>query len=95
MAKTPIGKIVFPFLFGGTFIEAQVVNLFRIVIMAFPFLFGGTFIEAHLTGARNCLSLGFPFLFGGTFIEASWSSWFLLRGVHFPSFSEGLSLRLG
>ena len=36
----------------------------------------------------------FPFLFGGTFIEANSSSRLRRLKVHFPSFSEGLSLRL-
>ena len=44
---------------------------------------------------EKALRLKFPFLFGGTFIEAEvvnhegGTGW-----VHFPSFSEGLSLRL-
>ena len=36
----------FPFLFGGTFIEAPTGNAHGIHIEIFPFLFGGTFIEA-------------------------------------------------
>ena len=38
--------------------------------------------------------MGFPFLFGGTFIEALEELKGLVPcGGHFPSFSEGLSLR--
>ena len=61
----------------------------------FPFLFGGTFIEGCVK--PRCAeqeARKFPFLFGGTFIEgpvpAEHGAAFLL---HFPSFSEGLSLR--
>ncbi len=60
----------FPFLFGGTFIEATSGQPALLYHQAFPFLFGGTFIEASsvpLNGER----IKFPFLFGGTFIEAT------------------------
>ena len=63
---------LFPFLFGGTFIEGFKIhpNTFR--TLAFPFLFGGTFIEGSRLQKliRGALS-GFPFLFGGTFIEGT------------------------
>ena len=36
---------------------------------------------------------GFPFLFGGTFIEGVLGFLYVPRALHFPSFSEGLSLR--
>ena len=37
----------------------------------------------------------FPFLFGGTFIEAAINTAFpAVKSYNFPSFSEGLSLRL-
>ena len=36
----------FPFLFGGTFIEARLASGSRRLFGRFPFLFGGTFIEA-------------------------------------------------
>ena len=36
----------------------------------------------------------FPFLFGGAFIEADSLGTLGIFGRHFPSFSEGLSLRL-
>ena len=38
----------FPFLFGGTFIEALLGCCCGPVLGRFPFLFGGTFIEALL-----------------------------------------------
>ena len=40
-------RATFPFLFGGTFIEAGITigNVYG--LDAFPFLFGGTFIEAE------------------------------------------------
>ena len=38
----------FPFLFGGTFIEAVLTErILRLDKKVFPFLFGGTFIEAR------------------------------------------------
>ena len=60
----------FPFLFGGTFIEAGVTSGQRVECRGFPFLFGGTFIEARWTVTKPGLAAKFPFLFGGTFIEA-------------------------
>ena len=60
----------------------------------FPFLFGGTFIEGLSLGHTHSLLLQFPFLFGGTFIEGGNGAWRILHALeHFPSFSEGLSLR--
>ena len=38
----------FPFLLGGTFIEAQSLRVRRCRVCGFPFLLGGTFIEATL-----------------------------------------------
>ena len=63
--------------------------------LSFPFLFGRAFIEAPAETSHHQSRGPFPFLFGRAFIEA-------LAGVggslcvflHFPSFSEGLSLRL-
>ena len=62
---------IFPFLFGGTFIEAYCCPPREPDRKDFPFLFGGTFIEAsnELTIVGNVGE--FPFLFGGTFIEAA------------------------
>ena len=84
----------FPFLFGGTFIEAYSSPCLVRGLRKFPFLFGGTFIEAkdHRTSLR--LLDTFPFLFGGTFIEAPQNVNEDKRPLNFPSFSEGLSLRL-
>ena len=59
----------------------------------FPFLFGGTFIEAFGVEAVVGVLSVFPFLFGGTFIEARSSIRRPYLPAHFPSFSEGLSLR--
>ena len=58
----------------------------------FPFLFGGTFIEGHGDARRGAFNGEFPFLFGGTFIEGP-APRARSRRRHFPSFSEGLSLR--
>ena len=41
---------IFPFLFGGTFIEgSRLQKLIRGALSGFPFLFGGTFIEGTAT----------------------------------------------
>ena len=37
---------------------------------------------------------GFPFLFGGAFIEGDGKAPATEKGSNFPSFSEGLSLRV-
>ena len=61
----------FPFLFGGTFIEASIENSHaREKTTGFPFLFGGTFIEARSAARIPGSGRLFPFLFGGAFIEA-------------------------
>ena len=44
-----LGRI-FPFLFGGTFIEGFKTYALQVASQTFPFLFGGTFIE----GWRTC-----------------------------------------
>ena len=61
----------FPFLFGGTFIEAAPENVYIVETKEFPFLFGGTFIEAWRWCDSPKRIAAFPFLFGGTFIEAT------------------------
>ena len=61
----------------------------------FPFLLGGAFIEAGAGGDRACLTgRGFPFLLGGAFIEATCKGVRDVQIEDFPSFLEGLSLRL-
>ena len=61
---------LFPFLLGGTFIEALPRLITKSRIREFPFLLGGTFIEAHHWGNDGQRFEKFPFLLGGTFIEA-------------------------
>ena len=88
-------SIKFPFLFGGTFIEALKELKGLVPCGGFPFLFGGTFIEARVSPALIDSGFVFPFLFGGTFIEATDGLLFTEdHAEDFPSFSEGLSLRL-
>ena len=60
----------FPFLFGGAFIEAEILIDTLLGAVAFPFLFGGAFIEARMLLSRSGMASRFPFLFGGAFIEA-------------------------
>ena len=45
-------RVAFPFLFGGTFIEALAGGQALSAGFEFPFLFGGTFIEAPRTIAQ-------------------------------------------
>ena len=61
----------FPFLFGGTFIEGELLLLSRKRAAGFPFLFGGTFIEGSKKKMKGVSGGRFPFLFGGTFIEGT------------------------
>ena len=79
-------------------LSLRAVNVKQTVWLAlkFPFLFGGTFIEGPCPRPRRCVRCArFPFLFGGTFIEgASMSTHSPGLISYFPSFSEGLSLRL-
>ena len=51
-------SIKFPFLFGGTFIEAAFTKHIHAELRAFPFLFGGTFIEAGTIAAAGGLFAG-------------------------------------
>ena len=84
----------FPFLFGGTFIEAVTVCISETESTRhFPSFSEGLslrvrFAEHALTSQRR-----FPFLFGGAFIEASTEWAWRWKQKYFPSFWEGLSLR--
>ena len=60
----------------------------------FPFLFGRAFIEATTDTTHTMRDEGFPFLFGRAFIEALRVFVDGVERPHFPSFLEGLSLRL-
>ena len=60
----------------------------------FPFLFGGTFIEGLDAVDVSGANIRFPFLFGGTFIEGVNTFIPFSENKDFPSFSEGLSLRV-
>ena len=85
----------FPFLFGGTFIEAfKLVHGAPLRCIHFPSFSEGLSLRRLCAAARPVAITEFPFLFGGTFIEAA-LFWPLSGGYrYFPSFSEGLSLRL-
>ena len=56
-------NLQFPFLFGGTFIEADDNKADRQLVGRFPFLFGGTFIEAATTQkpTSESLPISLPF----------------------------------
>ena len=56
----------FPFLLGGTFIEATTAAIFaQLLCEVFPFLLGGTFIEAGYFPFRTPLTLHFPSFWEG------------------------------
>ena len=84
----------FPFLFGGTFIEAREDGSFTLMALDFPSFSEGLSLRRCDLAKASGHSFRFPFLFEGTFIEAGClvQVWIFL-GVYFPSFSEGLSLR--
>ena len=54
------GRSIFPFLFGGTFIEAILYSLGLAFLSLFPFLFGGTFIEASVYSRTSITGINFP-----------------------------------
>ena len=83
---------VFPFLFGGTFIEAKVRRHSDAVRQDFPSFSEGLSLRLRVS-CETMIEAPFPFLFGGTFIEAAHLFGTAAEHQHFPSFSEGLSLR--
>ena len=57
-----MAQLRFPFLFGGTFIEASGKAPNSAADYLFPFLFGGTFIEAQNgRGATSTYNISLPF----------------------------------
>ena len=78
----------FPFLLGGTFIEATTAAIFaQLLCEVFPFLLGGTFIEAPGTAATGLAGADFPSFWEGL----------SLRRRYCPVFQEphGISLPFG
>ena len=67
------GLSVFPFLFGGTFIEGSVQSLPLVVLVTFPFLFGGTFIEGLSVTAENGGGENFPSFSEGLSLRGIWA----------------------
>ena len=59
----------FPFLFGGTFIEADQLRQWASLLAAFPSFSEGLSLR-HEFLTPSTVRKKFPFLFGGTFIEA-------------------------
>ena len=91
-----IPKSYFPSFSEGLSLRVLHFHMIRCQQRTFPFLFGGTFIEGPRSSRRTHQSSLFPFLFGGTFIEGSphREACVVRWRCHFPSFSEGLSLRV-
>ena len=77
-----LAERLFPFLFGGTFIEGPSIVNSTPTWLGFPFLFGGTFIEGIVQSPPGGGTSKFPFLFGGTFIEGAGLVPVGLRTVH-------------
>ena len=61
--------MAFPFLFGGTFIEAYLMAPARCALLNFPSFSEGLSLRP-VEPEAVAESVAFPFLFGGTFIEA-------------------------
>ena len=66
---------LFPFLFGGTFIEAFRMSFDWWCVQNFPSFSEGLSLRQFLPPRFTSIPASFPFLFGGTFIEA-----YLMRG---------------
>ena len=60
----------------------------------FPFLFGGTFIEGWSVPPVCGFLIYFPSFSEGLSLRVLSNLWVLSRYSDFPSFSEGLSLRV-
>ena len=83
----------FPFLLGGTFIEAQQAQSQQLFPAYFPSFWEGLSLRPK-NYAPIPVDPEFPFLLGGTFIEATKTNPAAkCRAAYFPSFWEGLSLR--
>ena len=63
------GVIIFPFLFGGTFIEGERTMIKAAVEADFPSFSEGLSLREPPYQHRGTSPQVFPFLFGGTFIE--------------------------
>ena len=84
----------FPFLLGGTFIEANQLVILADNQLKFPFLLGGTFIEAYPTAVSDALlPSDFPSFWEGLSLRLQEAYDALRKVKDFPSFWEGLSLR--
>ena len=65
-------KVLFPFLFGGTFIEALTLWVWVVTLARnFPSFSEGLSLRPPTKEDEPFFFTTFPFLFGGTFIEAS------------------------
>ena len=61
---------LFPFLFGGTFIEGQILSSFwEGTVGDFPSFSEGLSLRDQRRDLALSILSAFPFLFGGTFIE--------------------------
>ena len=94
MAASELYNANFPSFSEGLSLRLNTIWRLLPGVILFPFLFGRAFIEACTRRGIPVRVLTFPFLFGRAFIEAvSGNTKAEERDGHFPSFSEGLSLR--
>ena len=93
MAASELYNANFPSFSEGLSLRLNTIWRLLPGVILFPFLFGRAFIEACTRRGIPVRVLTFPFLFGRAFIEALIMGPSRRRGPHFPSFSEGLSLR--
>ena len=69
MGQRPEHGDRFPFLFGGTFIEEQLVERLATNVRDFPSFSEGLSLRIDAVAVPVLIGAVFPFLFGGTFIE--------------------------
>ena len=77
-------RVAFPFLFGGTFIEASLNESPHPKVGKFPFLFGGTFIEALFLKIRKYRLENFPSFSEGLSLRPGISVVHHRRASRFP-----------
>ena len=77
------GRLQFPFLFGGTFIEGKIRGCSPCGCK-FPFLFGGTFIEGPTGGEATHPVRDFPSFSEGLSLREKWPRDVGASGTVFP-----------
>ena len=87
--------LLFPFLFGGTFIEGSISSGCLLSTAYFPsFSEGLSLRDSSRPSTGRDLHPDFPSFSEGLSLRAPWRAPRNRRQCYFPSFSEGLSLRV-